>query len=63
MKWKIANVRTGLYLISAIILLAGLGSAAFIYRAAVNDSISPPGYEVVGGFIYPNAGENSKKYV
>lgn len=63
MKWNIANMRTGLYLISAIILLAGLGSAVFIYRAAVNDSISPPVYEVVGGFIYPNGGENSKKYV
>lgn len=63
MKRKIVNLQTGLYLISALILLVGLGSAAFIYQAAMNDSGSASGYEVIGGFIYPNAGENSKKYV
>ena len=63
MKWKIANQRTGLNLIGAIILLVGLGSAAFIYRAAMNDSSSTSGYEVIGGFIYPSSGENSKKYM
>jgi len=63
MKWKIENQRTGLYLIGAIILLAGLGSAAFIYKAAMNDSSSASGYEVIGGFIYPSTGENSKKYM
>ena len=63
MKRKIVNLQTGLYLISALILLVGLGSAAFIYQAAMNDSGSASDYEVIGGFIYPNAGENSKKYV
>jgi hypothetical protein len=63
MKGKIANLQTGLYLIGAIILLVGLGSAAFIYQAAMNDTESTSGYEVIGGFIYPNAGEHSKKYV
>ncbi len=63
MKWKIANQRTGLYLIGAIILLVGLGSAAFIYQAARNDPGSASGYEVIGGFIYPSTGENSKKYM
>jgi hypothetical protein len=63
MKWKIADQRTGLYLISAIILVAGLGSAAFIYQAAMNDPSNASGYEVIGGFIYPNAGESSKRYV
>ncbi len=63
MKRKIAHQRTGLYLIGAIILLVGLGSAAFIYQAAVNDSSSAPSYEVIGGFIYPSTGENSKKYM
>jgi len=29
----------------------------------MNDSSSAAGYEVIGGFIYPNAGENSKKYI
>lgn len=63
MKWKIANQRTGLCLIGVIILLVGLGSAAFIYQAAMNDSSSASGYEVLGGFIYPSSGENSKKYM
>lgn len=63
MKWKIANQRTGLYLIGAIILLVGLGSAVFIYQAAMNDPSSASGYEVIGGFIYPSTGENSKKYM
>jgi hypothetical protein len=63
MKWKIADQRTGLYFIGVMILLVGLGSAAFIYQAAMNDSSSASGYEVVGGFIYPSGGENSKKYM
>jgi hypothetical protein len=63
MKWKIANQRTGLCLIGAFILLVGLGSAAFIYQVATNDSSSASGYEVIGGFIYPSSGENSKKYM
>jgi hypothetical protein len=62
MKWKTANLQTALYLISAIILVVGLGSAIFIYRTAMNDS-SSSGYEVVGGFVYSDTGENSKKYV
>lgn len=63
MKWKIADKRAGLYFIGAIILLVGLGSAAFIYQAALNDPNSASGYEVIGGFIYPSGGENSKKYM
>lgn len=63
MKWKIVDQRTSLYFIGAIILLVGLGSAAFIYQATMNDSSSASGYEVVGGFIYPSGGENSKKYM
>jgi hypothetical protein len=63
MKWKIIDQRTGLYLISAIILAAGLGSAAFIYHAAVNDPGAASGYEVIGGFVYQSNGENSKRYI
>ena len=63
MKWKITNLKTVLHLISAIILLVGLGSAVFIYQAAMNDTDPASGYEVIGGFIYPSAGENSKKYM
>ncbi len=45
MKWKITNQQTHLYLISAIILLVGLGSAILIYLTAENDSDSVLGYE------------------
>lgn len=51
MKWKITNQQTHLYLISAIILLVGLGSAILIYLTAENDSDSFLGYE------------NSKMYI
>ncbi len=63
MKWKAANLKTFLYLISAAILLAGLTSAVLIYRAAINDGDSDSGYEVVGGFVYPDTAGNTKKYV
>jgi hypothetical protein len=63
MKWKIPNLQTGLYILSAVILLFGAGSAALIYRAAMNDANSDAGYEVVGGFIYPGPSENSKRYI
>ena len=45
MKWKITNLQTCLYLISAIILLVGLGSASLIYLTADNSSDSVLGYE------------------
>ena len=38
MKWKITNLQTRLYLIAAVILLVGLGSAVLIYLTAQNDS-------------------------
>jgi hypothetical protein len=37
MNWKILNQRTWLNLISAIILLVGLGSSVMIYQRAGND--------------------------
>ena len=63
MNRKIPNLRTGLYVLSALILLFGAGSAALIYRAAMNDANSEAGYEVLGGFIYPGPAENSKRYI
>ncbi|MGO9014391.1 MAG: hypothetical protein ACLQF0_05375 [Dissulfurispiraceae bacterium] len=38
MIWKITNKQTRLYLISAVILLFGLGSSVLIYLTAENDS-------------------------
>jgi len=63
MKWKIADLHTCLNLISAIILLVGLGSAILIYRTAENNSYGVLGYEVEGGSVYPIMPEDSKKYL
>ena len=62
MNWKILNRRTWLNLISAIILLVGLGSAALIYQRAGNDPYGALGYEGADGTIYPIMPENSKLY-
>jgi len=45
MNWKISKKRTWLNLISAIILLVGLSSAALIYQGAGNDSDDVLGLE------------------
>jgi hypothetical protein len=63
MKWKITNLQTRLYLISAIILLVGLSSSILIYLTAGNDSKIVLGYEIVGGNAYLTTPENSKKYI
>jgi hypothetical protein len=62
MKWKIINLQTRLYLIAAIILLVGLGSAFLIYLMAENDSGSVLGYVMVDGQAYPIGPEDSKMY-
>jgi hypothetical protein len=62
MKWKNTNLRQGLYVLSAAILLAGAVGAALIYWTALNAN-SDAGYEVSGGFIYPGPAENSKRYI
>jgi len=63
MKWKIANLHTCLNLISAIILLFGLGSALWIYRTAENNASGVLGYEEEGGSVYPILPKDSKKYL
>ena len=55
MNWKILKQRTSLNLISAIILVVGLGSAAFIYQRA---GIDPYGERADGISML----ENSKLY-
>ena len=63
MKWRTAYLHTCLNLISAIILLVGLGSAMLIYRTAENNSYGALGYEEGGGTVYPIMPEDSKKYL
>ena len=55
-------MKSRLKLISAIILLIGLGSAILIYLKAVNDSDDILGYEVTGEGIYHLSPENSRIY-
>src|SRR5208337_1955736 len=63
MKWKIPDLHTCLNLISAVILLGGLGSAILIYQTAENTSYGALGYEAGGGSVYPIMPEDSKKYL
>ncbi len=63
MKRKISNLKTRLYLVTAIVLLTGFGSAAGIYLTAENNSDSVLGYETAGGYVYPVAPEDSKMYM
>ncbi|MGA3206285.1 MAG: hypothetical protein ABSE05_00485 [Syntrophales bacterium] len=62
MKWKSADLRICINLISAIILLVGLGTAIFIYQTADNDSSGALGYQIIGGTVYPIMPENTKIY-
>ena len=60
---KTTYMRTSLHLISAVVLLAGLGSAVLIYVTAENGSDNAVGYEMAGGHVYPVAPEDSKTYM
>jgi hypothetical protein len=62
MKWKITDLHICFNLISAIILLVGLGSAVLIYQSAETDLSSVLGYEIAGESVYPIMPENSKMY-
>ncbi|MGD0820381.1 MAG: hypothetical protein ABSA71_06535 [Desulfomonilia bacterium] len=62
MRWKIKNLHAFLKLISAIILLVGLGSAIYIYQTAEDDLSGVLGYEIVGGSVYPVMPQDSKMY-
>jgi len=62
MEWKPARLHTWLNVASAIVMLAGLGCAAYIYQTAGNHSADTLGYELEGGSSYPIRPEDSKKY-
>lgn len=62
MKRKGENLRIFLNLMSAVILLVGLGTAVFIYQTADTDMSGALGYQIVGGIIYPVMPENTKIY-
>jgi hypothetical protein len=62
MKWKIRNLHAFFKIISAIILLFGLGSAIYIYQTAEDYLSGVLGYEIIGGSAYPIMAQNSKMY-
>jgi hypothetical protein len=62
MNGKSAGLRICINLISAVILLVGLGTAIFIYQTADNDASGALGYQIIGGTIYPIMPENTKIY-
>ncbi len=62
MNGKILPRRTRLNLISAIILVIGLGGAALIYHRAANLPGGASGYETADGTILPMMPEDSKMY-
>jgi hypothetical protein len=62
MKLTSADLRIYINLLSAIILLVGLGTAIFIYQTADNDASGALGYQIIGGTVYPIMPENTKIY-
>ncbi|MGZ6276236.1 MAG: hypothetical protein ACXWMI_09030 [Syntrophales bacterium] len=62
MKLSSAALRVYINLLSAIILLVGLGTAIFIYQTADNDASGALGYQIIGGTVYPIMPENTKIY-
>jgi hypothetical protein len=62
MNWKILKQRACLNLISAMIIVAGLGSSILIYQMAGNDTYGASGHEADDRGIYSITPENSKIY-
>ncbi|MHB8069152.1 MAG: hypothetical protein ACYDIC_14780 [Desulfobaccales bacterium] len=63
MRWNLSERRVYLNLISAIILLVGLGSASWIYHHAGPDESGVYGYEEANDALYPLRPEDSKEYL
>jgi hypothetical protein len=62
MNGKLLQRRAWLQLCSAVILLAGLGSAAVIYHRAMHNPSGALGYEAADGTIYPIMPGDTKLY-
>lgn len=62
MNWKILPSRKFFNLLSVIILVIGLASAALIYQRAGNTPYGVLGYEFADGTIYPIMPQDSKMY-
>jgi hypothetical protein len=62
MTGKLSRKEMLLFLVSAAILLAGIGSAVAIYLAADDEADGAQAYEVAGKYLYPAMHERSKRY-
>jgi hypothetical protein len=62
MRERPSNKQSRLFLVSAAILLVGLGIAMAIYFAADDEADGEQRYEVAGRYIYPAMHERSKRY-
>ena len=52
-----------IYLISALVLVAGLVGAAVVYQKAIDDEMKDViGFEIVGGRTYPILPQDTKRY-
>jgi hypothetical protein len=55
--------KMGLNLLSILILVVGLGSAALVYQRAEDEAGGVPGYERGEESVYPDMPGHSKKYL
>jgi hypothetical protein len=62
MEWKSARLHAWLNIASAVVMLAGLGCAAYIYQTGGDESTDTLGYDFHGGSPNPIRPEDSKKY-
>ncbi len=62
MKRETSRLQTFLSIVSALIMISGLGSAAYIYQKAVNEPADALRDRMEGGSVYQIQPEDSKKY-
>jgi disulfide bond formation protein DsbB len=62
MKTIISDPHKRFTLISALILVIGLGAAVYIYQTAGDDTYGALGYQIINGVAYPIMPQNAKMY-
>jgi len=62
MKPKTTHLHTYLSIVSALIMISGLGSAAYLYQKAVNEPAYALGDQAERSSVYQIKPEDSKKY-
>jgi hypothetical protein len=62
MKWETTRLQTFLSIVSALIMISGLGSAAYLYQKAVNEPADALSDQAERSSVYQINPEDSKKY-